>query len=320
MTLVSASASISNSPNSPILVAGAHRTGTTWVGKMLCASGEAAYISEPLNVWHRPGVMRASTPKWYTYICTKNQGEYRSALQETIRFRYHLLPEIRSLRSGKDILRMGRDLSIFMGGRISRKRALVKDPFAVFSAPWFVEELGCRVVITVRHPVAFASSLKRLNWTFDFKDLLSQPLLMQDWLEPYRKEMEYFSEQPQDIVRQASLLWRLIYQVVWQYRQVKPEIIVVRHEDLSVDPIKGFQALYASLGLHFTPRVVKTILESSSSENPKELSRKSTYSVRLDSQANLRNWMKRLEPQEIQCIRQLTDDVTALYYPDQSWD
>jgi LPS sulfotransferase NodH len=44
--------------NQPILVTGAHRSGTTWVGKILCASGEAAYISEPLNLWHRPGVMR----------------------------------------------------------------------------------------------------------------------------------------------------------------------------------------------------------------------------------------------------------------------
>ena len=34
----------------PILVTGAHRSGTTWVGRMLCASGEAHYVSEPFNV------------------------------------------------------------------------------------------------------------------------------------------------------------------------------------------------------------------------------------------------------------------------------
>ena len=39
----------------PILVTGAHRTGTTWVGKMLSANSQTAYMSEPLNVLHRPG-------------------------------------------------------------------------------------------------------------------------------------------------------------------------------------------------------------------------------------------------------------------------
>ena len=39
----------------PILVTGAHRSGTTWVGKMLAADADTGYISEPLNVLHRPG-------------------------------------------------------------------------------------------------------------------------------------------------------------------------------------------------------------------------------------------------------------------------
>ena len=44
----------------PILVTGAHRSGTTWVGKMLSTEDGVAYISEPLNVLHRPGVFRAA--------------------------------------------------------------------------------------------------------------------------------------------------------------------------------------------------------------------------------------------------------------------
>ena len=52
----------------PILVTGAHRSGTTWVGKMIVASQDVAYISEPLNVWHRRGVLKTPTQYWYTYI------------------------------------------------------------------------------------------------------------------------------------------------------------------------------------------------------------------------------------------------------------
>lgn len=308
----------------PILVTGAHRTGTTWVGKMLAAGGEAAYISEPLNVLHRPGVLRTPTKYWYTYIHGGNETEFLPGLQETISFRYHLGQEIISLRSGKDLARMGRDWSIFLRGRLKRQIPLLKDPFAIFSAPWFARRLGCRVVVTVRHPAAFASSLKRLEWPFDFTDLLAQPQLMQDWLEPFRQEMQ--NTNPADSIASASLLWVMVYRTISVRNFVRgwinqsPEFILVRHEDLSADPVKGFEGLYTKLGLTFTSRAEKKILEASSSENPGELSRGATHSVRLNSRQNLQNWKRRLTPEEIKSIRDITGDICQIYYPDQTWD
>ena len=311
--------------HSPILVTGAHRTGTTWVGKMLAASPSTAYISEPLNVWHRPGVLRAPVQHWYTYICSENEAQYLPAFQQTLRFRYHLLAEILSLRSLKDAGRLGRDASIFLRGWLRRQRPLLKDPFAVFSAPWFASRLGCRVVITVRHPAAFASSLKRLAWPFDFSHLLAQPLLMRDWLEPYRDEMIRMKRVQGavtggDIIEQASLLWRVVYQAVAQYCQGSTQYQIVRHEDLSLEPVQGFQQLYASLGLEFTSKIKDIILSASSSENPGELSRRSVHAVRLDSRANLHNWKRRLTRDEIERVRRLTEDTAALFYPEIGWE
>src|SRR5919108_5818476 len=189
----------------PILVTGAHRSGTTWIGKMLAADPCTAYISEPLNVWHRPGVFRVPVKYWYQYICDENESEYLSAFTELLEFEYHLWKEIRSLRSVKDFLRMGRDFRTFYYGLEEGRRALVKDPFAVFSATWFARKLNFQVVISVRHPLAFASSLKRLNWSFDFQDLLNQSLLIRDHLEPYQSQIE--SVNAQDVIGQAALLW-----------------------------------------------------------------------------------------------------------------
>ncbi|MBN1148834.1 MAG: sulfotransferase domain-containing protein [Anaerolineales bacterium] len=303
----------------PILVTGAHRSGTTWAGKMLAASNRVAYISEPLNVLHRPGVMRAPVQHWYTYICAENEHDYLPALRQTIGFRYHTLAEIESLRSIKDALRMARDWSTFLTGKISRRRALLKDPFAVFSGPWFASRLDCQVVVIIRHPAAFASSLKRLDWRFDFGDLLAQTLLMNKWLEPFREDMEAAASAPQDIIGHAGLLWRMIYQVVSQYSDSLPQVRLVRHEDLSLDPIQGFGELYASLGLPFTKQARQAILESSGSDNPKELSSRA-HATRLDSQANLRNWRRRLSTEEIERLRRITASVAEQYYPAEDWD
>ena len=306
-----------NDTLTPILVTGTHRSGTTWVGKMLAADAMTAYISEPLNVLHRPGVFHARVEHWYQYICEENENEYLPAFRELLDFDYHLWDEIRSLRSRRDFLRMGRDFLIFYNGLMRGQRTLLKDPFAVFSTPWFAKRLNCRVVITVRHPAAFASSLKRLNWFFDFQDLLNQPLLMRDHLEPYRLEMQ--SIQPDDVIGQAALLWKLIYRSVHADVERNPAFIVLRHEDLSRDPIPGYRALYSSLGLEFTPRVEKFILSSSSSENPVELSRKKVHGFKLDSRANVNVWKKRLTVDEIDRIHKITEEVAPFYYSEAEW-
>lgn len=303
----------------PILVTGAHRSGTTWVGKMLAADRQVGYISEPLNVLHRQGVMNIVVDQWYTYICSDNEVEYLPALQETLGYRYHVGAEIRSLRSMKDVLRMGRDWSAFLEGRLFNRRPLLKDPFAVFSAIWFARRLGCAVVVVIRHPGAFVSSLARLEWNFNFKDLLNQPLLLRDWLEPYRAEMERLSSEPQDLIDQGSMLWRMIYHSVLLMVQKAPEILIVRHEDLSVDPVVGFRQLFSSLHLEYTQRVEQTILDSSKEQNPKELSKQSVHSVRLNSRANLGNWRRRLSEQEIQRIHQITAGVADQFYSGETW-
>jgi hypothetical protein len=302
---------------SPILVTGAHRSGTTWVGRMLAASGNAAYVSEPLNVLHRPGVFGARVGHWYTYIHASNEDQYLHSFQELLDLKYHVAAEVRSIRSWRDFLRMGRDWRTFIAGRLRRQRVLIKDPFAVFSIPWFAQRLNCRVVITVRHPAAFANSLKRLAWPFDFNDLLAQPALMHDHLEKDRAEME--SIPVDDIIGQAALLWRMIYRFCHFTSSAHPEFIVVRHEDLSLEPVEGYRSLYLSMGLPFTGKVRDVILHSSSSENPVELSKKKTHSVQLDSRASLDNWKKRLTMDEITRIRRMTEEVSSFFYSDEEW-
>ena len=299
----------------PILVTGAHRSGTTWVGKMLASDAMTAYISEPLNVLHRPGVFHTKVDCWYQYICEENEKRFLRAFEDLFEFDYNLWDEIRSLRSRKDFLRMGRDFLIFYNGLMRGQRVLLKDPFAVFATPWFAKRLNCKVVITVRHPAAFASSLKRLNWPFDFQDLLNQPLLMRDHLEPDRREMQ--SMKPNDVIGQAALLWKLIYRSVHATRQSNPDFLIVRHEDLSRDPIPGYLEMYRTLGLEFTSRVKKNILNSSSSENPKELSK--IHGFKLDSRAIVDSWKKRMTSDEIARVHEITQEISSLYYSEEEW-
>ncbi len=307
--------------NHPILVTGMHRSGTTWVGKTLAADPrQVGYISEPLNCFHRPGVMRAPVSHWYVYIDSTNEGDFLHPFQETMAFRYHLGREILSLRSRKDVGRMIRDATIFWRSRLWGARPLLKDPFAVFSLPWFIQRLHVNAVVTVRHPAAVVSSLKRLQWRFEVEDLLAQPHLMQGPLQSFRRELQRAVEKETDLITRGALLWKGIYAVVQEYRRDDAlPFTLVRQEDLARAPIEGFRALYTTLGLAFTPRVQEYICQSTSAENPVEASSDNVYAVRLDSRASLKTWQKRLTPQEIDRIRKITEPVASQFYTDDDW-
>jgi Sulfotransferase domain len=282
---------------------------------MLVASGQAALINEPFNRSHPAGVMNAPVRSVYTYVCDENEAEYLAPLRETLAYRYQYWAQFRG-HPAMDLPRAARDAIGFLTGRVARRRPLLKDPFALFSVPWFAERLHCNVVVVVRHPLAFVSSLKRLNWSFDFGDLLGQPQLMNRLLSPFRGEMERMQRQPEDVISQASLLWRLIYHTVARYRMTQPRLIVVRHEDLSSHPVEGFRQLYADLGLAFGASAERTVVRSSMEENPTEVSLRDPHAVRLNSRANLENWKHRLSPEEIERVLEATHDIASCFYED----
>ncbi len=71
------------------------------------------------------------------------------------------------------------------GSRAAGRRGatpLVKDPIALFSAEWLAATFDMRVLVMIRHPAAFAASIRRRGWRHRFADFLEQPLLMRDLL------------------------------------------------------------------------------------------------------------------------------------------
>lgn len=303
----------------PILVTGITRGGTSWVGRTLHASGETTYISEPLRIDHRRGLLDADTPFRFTYITDDNANAFEPALRELLALRYHPLKDFGRLTSGREAYRIGRDWIQFTLGHLRGSRPLVKDPFAVMSIPWIVKHLKADVVITVRHPAAVVSSRARLGWKFPFDNLLNQPLLMRDWLEPHRDEMEAADRCPDDIIGSASLLWKLIYTVVSRCAALHPELHVVRHEDLAREPEVGFSALYNDVGIEMTPRARDYIRRTTSAENRPELQTSSPFDVRLNSLASLGNWRKRLTDEQVERVRAVTGGVAAEWYSDVDW-
>src|SRR5947209_3599913 len=152
----------------PIFVTGSHRSGTTWVGKMLAASPCVGYIHEPFNLTHRPGICTATFPYWFTYITEENEAPYFEALKKTLAFHFDIRAELPALQSFRHVGRMLKNYKNFSLYRFQHATPLVKDPIALFSSEWLAQRFDMNVVVLIRHPAAFTSSIKRLNWKHNF--------------------------------------------------------------------------------------------------------------------------------------------------------
>ena len=303
----------------PILVTGAHRSGSTWVGRTLAQASGVGYIDEPFRIDHRPGVLRTRIPYWFPYIREGLNDTVAHDFQRTLAFRYGALEELRSLRSVHDAGRMARDTFRFANLRVRGARPLVKDPLAVLSAPWLATEFTMQVVVMIRHPAAFASSLKRVGWTHPFSHFLDQPQLMEELLCGYAAQIEAFARRPPDIIDQAVLLWNIIHSVIAGYQRKYADWIFVRHEDLSSEPGVGFRRLADRLGLNYAPAMEAFVAKSTGASNPAEARAGVVHELRRDSAASIRTWRSRLAEDEIDRIRRGTGAVAAAFFSDAEW-
>jgi hypothetical protein len=304
----------------PVLVTGMHRSGTSWLGAMLSASGQFINVPEPLNVRNRQTILRSRVKHWYTYICDTNEDLYLPFYRDARAFRTHPVYDVKRMRVGspRDPVRIPKRWASFLLGRVQRRRLLIRDPFAALSIDWFSRRLGFETVVIVRHPVAVVSSHKRLGFTVDFTDILEQPLLMEQRLERFRSEMESALRNPGDVVGQGSLLWRIVYGSIAEDQHRGMPMHVVRHEDLSLNPVKEYSRLYEALGAPLGVKARREIARNTSEQNPKEVSRKNPFKVHLDSRANLTNWEHRLEADEVERILSITASERRNFYDEAS--
>jgi hypothetical protein len=282
---------------------------------MLCLSGEAGYIHEPLNPVRRPSWMKHPVPYWYVYITEANEDLYRNDLEDVMRFRFPARNAGR-LRKPEHLGMAVTDVARIIRPRRAKARPLLKDPFALFSAPWFEARYDANIVVTVRNPVAFVGSIKRLDWRFKFKTLLAQGALMADLLHPFEGDMRRCRDTDVDVVEQGIVLWNVLHHAIHRLRADHPRWAVVRHEDLALDPVPGFADLYSRCGLAWSDDVQRQIAEFSTGDPKAELPMWRHGSVKRDSTGATQTWRTRLTDEEVARVKAGTAEVAALFYDD----
>jgi hypothetical protein len=300
----------------PILVTGAHRSGTTWLGRALAVAEGTRYLDElfrppdGLIPWGPPVEL------WFQYVTPENEARFIDPVARALAFAAPRLRQIPQIRKVDHVRRVLIALSASAGARATLMRPIVKDPAALFSSEWLADRFGVVPIVMVRNPGAFVASIVRLGWRHPLRHFLQQPELMERHLASFESEIYDAAARPLAPMDEAILLWRILYTHVEYLRCAHDDWIFLRHEDLSLDPISQFERLYEQLGLHWSDRVAAALQpfvngSKSASADP--------FQVRRNATENLWEWRRTLSSQDILHVRRRTDDVAALYYASDEW-
>jgi hypothetical protein len=303
--------------NKPILVTGILRSGSSWVGEMIASHPTVISFWEPFNYHTRP--KNAPMHCCFQYVTAEQEKQFRKYLRPYVEFRHPWLEEVLDRIHPRRLVGATLRATKAWWRKVTGCRPLLKDPIALFSAEWLARTYNMDVVVLIRHPAAFVSSLKRLGWRFGFDNFTRQPELMNGMLRPFTEELRTYQQTDDTLLEDSILLWRIHHHVIHHYEQHHPNWIFIRHEDLSQRPVEEFGRIFERLGLPMTPDIRHKIETHSSTDNPAEAGHKVVHQWKRDSKANVWNWQQRLSPDEIAAVRAGTADLAPYWYDAASW-
>lgn len=294
-----------------ILVTGSHRSGSTWVGRIISKSPKVVYVDEPFNVKHK---IKKNFPftVWFEHVSSNTPIEYQEQSLKYIKS--HGEFTITSFFSELQHLKSKNYIRFFLNGisgKRRKKRLLYKDPIAILSAEWFYRNINSQIIVLIRHPAAFVASIKVKKWNHDFNSFLKQPELMEDHLMEFKSQIESYAKSPPDIIDQGILLWNIFHSMILKYQDKYPEWYFVKHEEISKNPVEGYEEIFRFLELPYSEKIKQAILNSTESKKQGLLSR--------DSRANIKTWKKRLSVDEINRIKNGTFEISQKYYTEADW-
>lgn len=295
----------------PIIISGSPRSGSTWIGRVLEVHPDTAYIHEPFNIgikrdnspfkFWMEGVFEEQSPRHLSTVKTYFDGFYKVDKR-------FLKQEFKAVKGISTL----RDFRWKVKER-NRVTTVIKDPLAFFAIDWISKNISNTIIITVRHPAAVVASLKQKKWGYDFSQMLKQPILMEKYLDCYREEIEEFAKSEKSLVEQGALLWKCVYETNITLMQKHKYWLIVKNEDLSLDPLKEYERIFNYIKLPFDQKVKDYLVASTNAKSGEE-----SLLVR-DSKKNVGKWKSLLNEDEIAYIKSFTEEVWKNYYTEKDW-
>lgn len=299
-----------------IIVSGMHRSGTTLLGELLCKLLNKKMIYEPFN--KELGVKNVN--QWYFHTPDiKNRYKY----QETIDDFINLKSEFKTTKIDNDsfIKAVGRkifksrgniDYQIYKLQKlfIKNQQMLIKDPFILLSLGYILKKYkNTKAVVCVRHPVSIYRSMLRMNWRFDFNEILCQEEFVNEYLNDFKDEMSNIKE----LYEEVGYLWKILYGYLLNIKKRidNTQLYFLNWEEFSVNPENELAKLFEFLGEKCIKNENNFIEKYMFSE--RDLNNKNQHNLYRNSKKLALSFKENLKKEELKLMEICNDEFKSFY-------
>ncbi len=296
-------------PQQTILVTGTPRSGTTPVGDVLSTMKGAAVLYEP---WGPNGDRRFEQP-------FAMPGEPRFGFDDLGRFvtdmkgrNLQFKPQLR-----KNVAPMRKVATRVFGTRalVSYRRyrfnprietLIWKDPFAAFAAE-HGHRFGYRAILTVRPPLAHASSFKRLGWRSRAAKIYARYAAYYGPIQAVADALDQYAD---NSAVTAAAVWRMVYDRFLRFDlATAPNLYFLDMDALAKDELAAYRGVYDWLGFDMpATAAAKVRRRADGGADTLPDSGKVHHFNRSAAAANA-YWRDVLSDEEVALVRHLTDPV-----------
>ncbi len=218
-----------------VFLAGAGRSGTTWVEEVINSNNEYRMMFEPFHSKH---VDLLGDWNYVQYLRVNDHND-------------KYLKPATSILSGNI---RNNWIDKFNKRFFSQKR-LIKDIRAQFILKWIKHNFPeIPIILLLRHPCAVANSRLKLGWDTHLEDLLAQDELMEDFLNPFKEELE--NAKDKDLFDKQIYMWCIEnYVPLKQFN--KGEALIVFYEDICLNPTTEIERIVSFIGGDFSSKMIE---------------------------------------------------------------
>ncbi|MBW2940874.1 sulfotransferase [Zhongshania aquimaris] len=292
-----------------LLVTGMHRSGTTFVGKILSEAPEVVSLHEPFNKEFGIRGVEAVYPSVLdSYL--------RNQICQVLSLNF----KVKSVAPGDSFSKsIARRL---VGGRtnIDKYKAkwqifknkeintlIIKDPFLILNCAQLADDFGIPSVVTLRHPVAIWRSIRRMNWVFNFEEFGNEEVTKK-YSSLTRVELNKLSE-----IEKFSYLYLMLYSSALDANKASSMVHLFRHEDICVRPIDAFSEMAAMLNINYTNSMSELVHQKTSAEKA-EYDNDKLHNFYRDSKALAWSWCDAECSEEESIIKRICGDLVDDLY------
>jgi hypothetical protein len=271
-----------------ILVAGAARSGTTWLGDLIASQIPCRILFEPFN----PRLV----PQYRNF-------HYFQYLRPGLEY-----PAFRTFAQEVFTGKLRNRWIDHQNERVVSEYRLIKEIRANLALKWLHDNFPeIPMLFLMRHPCAVVSSRMELDWATDndIEPFLSQPDLIDDHLGPYL----HLIENAKTAEEKHAIVWSVSNLV--PLKQFKTgELKLVYYEDLCTQPQAAMIFISDSIGQRFLASVIDTI------DQPSQTAR--VTSAVVTGVDKISSWRNKLSPPQIDNILGIVDQFGLSHLYDAS--